>query len=256
MSGYPQSSVLGRLRRKLPRSRRAFLGQFARSSFAVAVLPPAVLAACGRTETGTIASPSGEQLTWGRTNLGFVSAYVLARGNRATIVDTGVEGSADAIGETLRDLGLNYSDVENVILTHHHFDHAGSTGAVMEQAINATIHAGEADLSEIDYDNISPLVGGEEIFGFEMLHTPGHTAGHMAVIDHDAGLLVGGDSFWLDGDGVAFEGDEQFFSDIPASRESIRRMAELNFDTLLLAHADPLLVGADAALADLAARLD
>ena len=46
---------------------------------------------------------SGGAVTWERANLGFVSAYVLVRGGEAAIVDTGVAGSEDAIGEALDD---------------------------------------------------------------------------------------------------------------------------------------------------------
>lgn len=190
-------------------------------------------------------------LVWARANLGFVSAYVLARGNTAAIVDTGVAGSADAIGQTLGTLGLNYSDVAHVILTHNHGDHAGSIGEVLAQAVNATAYAGEADLGSIPGD-ISGLVGGEDIFGFEMLPTPGHTAGHMAVIDHQAGVLVAGDAIFSEAGGV-IEGPERFFADVPQSRDSIRAMAALTFNTLLVGHGEPIEQAADSAVAALAA---
>jgi len=267
------------------RSRRAFIGEFGRGTLALAVFTP-LLAACGgdgspdgaasttaRATTGgteaTAGSPStsaapaagageeataGTDLRWGRANLGFVSAYVLARGNAAAIVDTGVEGSADAIGETLASMGLNYADVDHVILTHKHADHAGSIGAVMERATGAAVHAGEADLGEIDADGIAPLQGGEDVFGLEILATPGHTAGHVAVIDHTAGLLVAGDALFTEG-GVVVEGPERFFDDIPTSRDSIRKLAALSFNTLLVGHGEPIEVAADTAVADLAASL-
>lgn len=191
-------------------------------------------------------------LRWGRANLGFVSAYVLARGNSAAIVDTGTAGSAGAIGETLASMGLTYDDVEHLILTHKHGDHAGSTGEVVAMASSATVYAGEADLSDIDHQPITGLTGGEDVFGFEMIATPGHTAGHMAVIDHQVGLLVAGDAIFTS-DGGAGEGPERFFDDVPESRESIRRMAELSFNTLLVGHGEPIEGGADTAVADLAA---
>ncbi len=268
-----------------PPTRRAFLGQFGRGSLAMAVFSPALLAACGSdgstttgatttttlAETTTTASTAtteasdesipetttgvaGDDLRWGRTNLGFVSAYVLARGNKAAIVDTGTEGSADAIGRTLVSLGLTYNDVDHLVLTHRHGDHAGSTGAVMEQAVNATVYAGEADLSGIDYDTITGLTGGEDIFGFEALATPGHTDGHMAVIDHAAGLLVAGDAIFIDGDEVV-EGPERFFTDVAQSRDTIRELAQLSFNTLLVGHGEPIENGADAALVALANSL-
>ena len=258
----------------------------------MAVVTPAVLAACSSSSDSSAAAPSAavdltvaptaaaegaptveaqsatpadeptaivapadddetKSLVWARAELGFVSAYVLARGNTAAIVDTGVAGSADAIGATLGTLGLNYSDVAHVILTHNHGDHAGSIGEVLAQAVNATAYAGEADLGSIPGD-ISGLVGGEDIFGFEMLPTPGHTLGHMAVIDHQAGLLVAGDAIFTE-DGGVVEGPERFFNDVAQSRDSIRAMAALTFNTLLVGHGAPIEQGADSAVAALAA---
>ncbi len=258
------------------RSRRQFLGEFGKGSLALAVLTPAVLAACSSGESDELAggqstadgstvnestnsestedAPATNTLRWAQAELGFVSAYVLARGNKAAIVDTGVSGSADAIGRSLTDLGLTYNDVEHVVLTHHHGDHAGSIAEVMDRSVNATVYAGEADLDSITTEAITGLVGGEDIFGFEALHTPGHTAGHIAVIDHDAGLLVAGDAIFTDG-GSALEGPDRFFDDVPLSRQSIREMAALSFNTLLVGHGPPIEGGADAAVAQLAAAL-
>lgn len=258
------------------RSRRAFLGEVGAGAIAMAVFTPTVLAACsssdiadsvavstsvpveptassdGATVDPDASAASAEPLVWARASLGFVSAYVLARGNSAAIVDTGVAGSAATIGASLATLGLNYSNVEHVILTHHHQDHAGSIDEVLAEAVNATAWVGEADLSELGGRSLSTVVGGEDVFGFEMISTPGHTAGHMAVIDHDAGLLVAGDAVFTDGGGVT-EGPAQFFADIPESRESIKMLAALSFNTLLVGHGDPIESGADTAMADLAA---
>ena len=275
-------------------SRRAFLGHLGKGTMAMAVFSPALLAACSSDGSQPVATAPNEQtntselggdvepaeaaepadtagepagdvgesaaggdgasdLVWARTNLGFVSAYVLARGNRAAIVDTGTAGSAAAIGATLGDLGLNYSDVEHVLLTHHHGDHAGSIGEVLEMAVNATAYAGEADVPSISAD-VTGLAGGEDIFGLEMLPTPGHTLGHIAAIDHQAGLLIAGDAIFVEG-GQAVEGPERFFLSVNESRRSIAAMAELTFNTLLVGHGDPIEGGADAAVAALAATL-
>ncbi len=205
----------------------------------------------GESTDETTAATDGE-LVWARAELGFVSAYVLARGNTAAIYDTGVEGSADAIGQSLSDLGLTYDDVAHVVLSHHHGDHAGSIAEVMSRSVNATVYAGEADIGSIAFDTITSLSGGEDVFGFEMLSTPGHTAGHMAIIDNDAGLLVAGDAIFTEG-GAAIEGPEQFFEDIPLSRDSIAAMGALSFNTMLVGHGDPIEGGASDAVAALAA---
>lgn len=213
---------------------------------------PAATAPAG--QAAAEAPPASESLTWARTNLGFVSAYVLVRGNAAAIVDTGSAGSAAAIGETLNTLGLNYSDVAHVILTHRHGDHIGSINEVLADAVNAQVYAGELDREAIPGD-ISGVTGGEDIFGFEVLPTPGHTAGHISVIDHQAGLLVAGDSIFTNDDGQPVEGPARFFDDVPQSRESIKAMAALTFNTLLVGHGAPIETGADAAVAALAASL-
>ncbi|MEM7324059.1 MAG: MBL fold metallo-hydrolase [Actinomycetota bacterium] len=290
---------VGPRHRLSPLSRRLFLGRFGKGTVALAVVTP-VLAACGLTGndddsaagtgsatddaddgttsaddatdssdgTDSTADTDEEQagadtLRWARTNLGFVSAYVLARGNTAAIVDTGTSGSDEAIGRSLADLGLNYSDVAHVILTHHHGDHVGSVDAVLANTPSANVYAGEADLGQInitaggtpiDDSRIRALNGGEDVFGFEALATPGHTAGHMAAIDHDAGVLVAGDAIFTEG-AAAIEGPERFFADVPESRRSIAMMAEMSFNTLLLGHGDPIESGADAAVAALAASL-
>ena len=270
------------------RSRRAFLGEVGRGTLALAVVTP-VLVACGGSsgdsssvdqpattaggpgpapEDTTATPPAADtgsapdgvegateaELRWARADLGFVSAFVLARGNQAAIVDTGVAGSADAIGESLSSLGLNYGDVEHVILTHKHGDHAGSIAEVVARAERATVYAGQADLDEIDADAVVPLAGGEDVFGLEMLATPGHTAGHMAVIDHTSGLLVAGDAIWTEDGGVA-EGPARFFDDIPSSQQTIRDLAQLSFNTLLVGHGEPIEAGADSAMAALADSL-
>ena len=278
--------------RPLPRlrTRRAFLGDIGGGALALAVVTPVAIAACsdgdesadGGSSTESTASDgpstegdgattsssvsddpsstegatdseaaSGDELRWARANLGFVSAYVVARGNRAAIVDTGTAGSADTIGQSLADLGLNYADVESVILTHNHGDHIGSIEDVLAMAVNATGYAGEADLGGIAGD-ITGLVGGEDVFGMEMLATPGHTPGSMSAIDHGTGLLIAGDALTIEG-GDAAEPPAQFTADPDVARDSIRAVADLTFNTLLVGHGDPIEDDAAASVAALAA---
>ena len=40
-----------------------------------------------------------------------------------------------------------------------------------------------------------PLEDGDEVFGLQIVATPGHTAGHVATFDPDSGVLVAGDAF-------------------------------------------------------------
>jgi glyoxylase-like metal-dependent hydrolase (beta-lactamase superfamily II) len=207
-------------------------------------------------ETPTESEPataSGE-LAWSRVNLGFVSAYVLVRGREAAVVDTGVGGSLDAIVDVLDEAGPGVSGVRHVVLTHKHPDHAGSVGEVLAAATQATGYVGEADLSEVDApQRLTPLKDGDEVFGLQMIGTPGHTAGHVAVFDADTGVLVAGDA--LTNMGGLTGSNPQFTEDEQAAAASVQKLARLAPTTILVGHGEPVVAGASAALRELAGSL-
>lgn len=271
----PARRPIGRPRRRL--HRRAFLGEVGGVT-ALALLGPAGLVACGSngnvqtaeptTSTTAGAEPSSttsstvdaaqppavEAGLWGRVDLGFVSAYVLARGNRAAVVDTGVEGSAEAIGRTLGDLGLNFDDVDAVALTHYHPDHVGSIGAVLAAAPGAVAYAGERDIERITGVELVSVGDGSEIFGMRVIHTPGHTPGHISLLDDLTGVLVAGDA--MNGvDGGVAGANPDFTPDMSTADASVRKLAALAFDTVYFGHGEPILGGASQAVGDLAAQL-
>ena len=105
---------------------------------------PAASASAAASESAGAGAPA-----WARVNLGFVSAYILVHGGEAAIVDTGVEGSGDAIAAALTGIGLDWPAVAHVILTHNHGDHAGSAADVLDRAADATGYAGAEDIAGI-----------------------------------------------------------------------------------------------------------
>lgn len=188
---------------------------------------------------------TAEALRWAQVSLGFVSAYVLVRGNRAAVVDTGTSGSADAIGATLADLGVTFDDVGDVILTHHHPDHIGSLPAVLDRAGSATAYAGVLDLPNIPVDAIG-VADGDDVFGLQVIETPGHTPGSISVLDTGIGLLIAGDALNGD-DGTGIGGpNPDFTADMDTATASVARLADLSFETAAFGHGQPVLSGADA----------
>ena len=186
-------------------------------------------------------------------DLGFVSAYILVRHGEAAIVDTGVTGSAGHIEAGLTSLGLGWSDVGHVILTHLHPDHVGSAADVMERASAAAGYAGAADLPAIETPRPLIAVGdGDRVFDLSIIETPGHTAGHIAVLDDVAGLLVAGDALNTV-DGAVTGPNPQFSDDMATAEASVRKLAGFTFDTLLVGHGDPITDGASELVAALAA---
>jgi glyoxylase-like metal-dependent hydrolase (beta-lactamase superfamily II) len=240
--------------------RRTLLADLGRGAVAVAVL--GWTGCSGDDDEGAAPSPgtqrqedaSGTELVDQRVSLGFVSAYVLARGREAAVVDTGVAGSAPQIEAGLRAADRSWGDVRHVILTHNHPDHAGSVAAVMESAAGAQAYAGAADIASIEAPReLVAVDDGAELFGLRIVTTPGHTAGHIAVFDPDSGLLVAGDAL---GNTDGLEGSNpEFTADPAAAEESVRKLADLDVRRILFGHGDPLEQDAASALRDLAASL-
>jgi glyoxylase-like metal-dependent hydrolase (beta-lactamase superfamily II) len=247
--------------------RRWLLVQTGRGAVGIAVLGVAACSDAGQTTTEdpppaeesetTEPTESGTTRTagamsWERVDLDFVSAYVLVRGNEAAVVDTGVGGSAEAIGQVLDQAGPGWGGVRHVVLTHKHPDHAGSISDVLDEATSATGYIGQADLTEVDAD-LRALADGDEVFGLQIVGTPGHTVGHISIFDQDTGVLVAGDS--LTNEGQLAGSNPEFTEDEAAAAASVRKMADLAPTTILVGHGNPVTDGAADALQQLASSL-
>ena len=121
--------------------------------------------------------------------------------------------------ESLADLGLNYSDIDSILMTHMHFDHAcGLTGYQEDNLVslfpNATIYTSKIEWEELKNPNIrskntywkenwEPIVSQVETFeeeiliteGLRMIHTGGHSDGHSIIVleNEDEQLIHMGD---------------------------------------------------------------
>lgn len=129
-------------------------------------------------------------------------------GNSGFIVDPGDEASK--ILSAMQQMGL--TDLQAILLTHTHFDHIGAvadvaaaTGAqvwcprdeveIMRDPNEVARWFGMGPFKGYDPENL--IDGGEklEFAGFEIdvLHTPGHSPGHMTFALADQGALFSGD---------------------------------------------------------------
>ena len=245
-------------------SRRSFLTEFAGGTTAIAIFG---LAACSSASPDGANSASTDSastdsagnnsglLAWERVNLGFVSAYVLARGSDLAVVDTGVSGSEVDILTAIETLGGDWDDVQHVILTHAHGDHVGGLEAVLANAPGATGHAGTADLGRISAPReINGLEDGDEVFGLQIIGTPGHTPGHISVYDEASRLLLAGDA--MNGeDGGITGANPRFTDDMDLASDSIRRLSSRTVDTVLFGHGEPVIEDAQATMVALAESL-
>jgi len=200
----------------------------------------------------TIAAPNAG---WERVALGGVSAYVIVRGGEAAVIDTGNGGSAGAIEGVLTGLGVGWKAVGHVILTHDHPDHQGSMGAVMEAAEAAVGYAGAGDISDISSPRELAAVGdGDTVLGIDVIETPGHTPGHISLLDPQLSLLIAGDALVGAGGGVAGP-VPRFTADQGMANASVAKLGGLTFQAAAFGHGEPILSGADQVVAELAATL-
>ena len=195
----------------------------------------------------------GEALRWERVRFGFVSAYVLARDRELAIVDTGVSGGADRFDAAFGALGAGWDDVDHVVLTHLHGDHVGGLGAVLEAAPDAAAYAGSADVAGIDSPRpLRPVDDGDEVFGLRIIATPGHTPGHISVLDADSGLLIAGDALNEEA-GDILGPNPSFSSDLDLALASVDTLATYDIDTAVFGHGEPVIGGAGDQITRLAA---
>ncbi|MFC7724880.1 MBL fold metallo-hydrolase [Nocardioides sp. GCM10028917] len=242
------------------RGRRWFLMQASRSVLGVAVLGLAT--ACSTDNEKEAAggpghSSSAAGLDWWRVDFAYVSAYVLVRGHEAALIDCGLGSRVEELGAVLGAAGTGWDRVRHVLITHAHLDHHHALGEVADRAPGAALYAGEEDANSIDpFDSFSrrrvrSVTDGEEVFGLQVVTTPGHTRGHIAVFDPDSRVLVAGDAISNTIDGLQGPMAEFTFGQQRAE-ESVRKLAALEPQVILVGHGPPVLRDAAAQLQRLA----
>jgi glyoxylase-like metal-dependent hydrolase (beta-lactamase superfamily II) len=98
------------------------------------------------------------------------------------------------------------------------------------------------------------VADGDLVFGLQVIATPGHTAGHICVLDESASALIAGDALNGSSGGVA-GANPRFSDDMAVANDSVRKLAGLTFEAAYFGHGDPVLTGASGQVAALAESL-
>ncbi len=148
----------------------------------------------------------------------FVYIYLIFD-TKICLVDTGVSGSSEIIFNYLTEMGRRPSEIETVVLTHAHADHMGSAFE-LQQSTGCKIAAHASDVPWIEDAGLQyrerPVPGFHSIVGtpvkvdlplqdgdniklgedstLKVIHTPGHSKGHISLFYPQDGALLTGDS--------------------------------------------------------------
>jgi glyoxylase-like metal-dependent hydrolase (beta-lactamase superfamily II) len=158
------------------------------------------------------------------------ASYLMVDGGRAAFVDTGTHHSVPNLLAALGALDIGVEQVDYVLLTHVHLDHAGGAGALLAQlprarvvvhprgaphltdpakllAATKMVYGDEVFAAQfgaavpIAAERITTVADGECLaFGartLEFLHTPGHALHHLCILDRDTRELFTGDTFGI-----------------------------------------------------------
>ena len=191
----------------------------------------------------------------------------LVDGEGLTLIDTGMQGSGESVLSALATLGRRVSSLRHIVISHHHFDHTGSLAQLAEVS-RATVSVHKADAPYVRGDLPRPpfkrvgfsgwfmrpfmglfptrpepchvdreLQDGDEIEaagGLQVIHAPGHTPGHIALLMPSKRILFAGDAVLnvlglRPPLGMATD-------DAAQAKETIRKMAALDFDIACFGH--------------------
>ncbi|EAQ5978273.1 MBL fold metallo-hydrolase [Salmonella enterica] len=195
----------------------------------------------------------------------FVNGFILRDADgQVTLVDMGVKQSGPKVMAALASIGSGASDVTRLLLTHAHPDHAGGAAHVAQATgRDFAIHEADAPYAEsggspprdpsfrlarimgrLMGSNAFPAVTvGERLTdgqvldvagGLEVVHTPGHSPGHVAYLHRSSGVLITGDSIF-NVRGVRWP-VKSFCTDFRLTQKTAHRLAELDYSTAAFTH--------------------
>jgi len=196
------------------------------------------------------------------TRYGMINCYLVQEDDGFTLVDTNLSGSAKDILAAAEAHGV---PIVRIVLTHAHNDHVASLDALKQELpeTEVTITGREARFlagdQSLDPDEpqaklrggyqqcttqpTRTLQPGDRIGSLEVIASPGHTPGHVALLDVRDKTLIAGDAFQTQG-GIAVSGVIRWLFPLPAlatwhkptALQSAKALRALNPTRLAVGH--------------------
>jgi len=198
------------------------------------------------------------------------SVYLINEEKKA-LVDTGPTTSVNAVLDGIARAGVDPEEIDYVIATHIHLDHAGGAGELLKYLPQAQVivhHKGARHLinpeklmksfastmgermvqktgpvTPIDEERIIP-VSGDEVFklgerqSLRVLHTPGHAPHQICILESRNNGVFSGDAIGISvaGGKILMPATPPPAFDLELSLTSLEKLMELNADLIYFAH--------------------
>jgi glyoxylase-like metal-dependent hydrolase (beta-lactamase superfamily II) len=212
---------------------------------------------------------------------GSLNAYLIEGSRGLTLVDAGHCRGTDALLAEIKSAGFSYSDLELLVLTHGHFDTAGgAAGLLKRKRVKVYAHPGEHKALTAPPEASGGLLGmgafivrrivypfealpvvlpihqGETLRSipeWQVIHTPGHTAGSICLFKPTEKILICGDAVSKKGRELSlFPGPEN----IDQATSSVRRLAGLGCEMVAPCRGPVIRIKAAQLLKNLAQELE
>ena len=119
--------------------------------------------------------------------------WLIEKNGKATVVDP---GDAEVVNNYLKEKNL---ELENILITHHHYDHTGGVEQLRESyecnvygPCDSPFNGVEIKLKENDEIQIHDTK-------FKIIEVPGHTLDHIAYYSEEQSTLFCGDTLFSGG---------------------------------------------------------
>ena len=173
----------------------------------------------------------------------------------AVLIDTGFPGQIEDIQVEMERVEVSVDKLKVVILTHQDIDHIGSLPDVLENGVSdIKVYAHELDkpyiegdlplLKDVQLEDLpkgkvsDTVIDGQELpycGGILILHTPGHTPGHISLYLKQSKILVAGDSMYSV-NGVLGGVHAPTTLNIMEARQSLKKYLNLDIESVVCYH--------------------
>lgn len=203
--------------------------------------------------------------------------YLIEDEDGLTLIDSSISNAGGKILKQLREAGHKAEDVKRILITHAHPDHMGglvdihkASGAeVWCHELEKPVVEGEQSIARKssgmsppdtkfahvpvsrslqDKDHL-PILG-----GLQVIFTPGHAPGHISFWHEERRLLIVGDTIFYFFNRMTLPLD-MLTPDREENKRSIKKIYDLEPETLLFGHGVPIVGNAMAVLTPFVKRI-